>query len=175
MGGSTTALVFYNLEAELEVYIGNDEDITFEASNLESSGYIKNDKLLSHIRESNQIPRPEIKEGTKHYDIEEIKQGDKITACTIRSIHESHGKLIPNAITFAIEPSILNDEKTYIKALRWVSQRASAFSQILESEGMTKNPDFILNGFIYALENSSRLERFIKGDRGRQTITTTML
>lgn len=175
MGGSTSSLLFYNEQGDFEVYIGNHEDIENESVSLKSSNYKQDDKLIFHAREAGQFPRPDIPEGVKHYDIEEVMQGDKITACVVRSVHESHGKLLPNAITFTIEPSLLNDEVNYPKALRWITQRANAFSHILESEGMSKNSDFILNSFIYALENPDRLQKFTQGDRGKQTITKAML
>ena len=175
MGGSTSSALFYNEEGELEIYIGNHDDIELEATALASSGFKLDDKIVFYARESNQLPRPEIPEGVKHYDIEEVMQGDKLTACIVRSIHESHGKLMPNAITFSIDPALLNDESVYPKAVRWITQRANAFSHILESEGMTQNSDFVLSSYIYALENADRLERFIKADRGKQTVTAAML
>ncbi len=175
IGGSTSATLFYNDEGELEVYIGNHDDIEIEVNNLANKGYKVDDKILFYARESKQLPRPDIPEGIKHYDIEEVMQGDKLIACIVRSIHESHGKLMPNAITFAVDPGLIDNENNYAKAVRWITQRANAFSHILESEGMTKNPDFILNSYIYALENPDRLERFMKDDRGKQTVTATML
>lgn len=175
IGGSTSALLFYNEQSEFEVYIGNHDDIETEAFPLKSSGYQNNEKLIFHAREAGQFPKPEIPEGVKHYDIEEVMQGEKLTACIVRSVHESHGKLVPNAITFSIEPSLLNNEADYPQALRWITQRANAFSHILESEGMSKSSDFILNSFIYALETTERLQKFAQADRGKQTVTKAML
>lgn len=146
-----------------------------EAEGLHFSGYKKDNDLLAHLREQNKLSHPHIKQGTKHYDVEEVVQGDKIIACIIRSVHESHGKLIPNTITFAIEPALINSKAMYPKALNWIQSRAAAFSKILESEGMKPDGEFILNSFIHALDDEQRLQRFKDADRGTQTVTENML
>ncbi|MFT7144364.1 MAG: hypothetical protein ACI9TY_000064 [Alphaproteobacteria bacterium] len=174
-GTSTAALLFCTNDNDAEVYIGNQTDIDLEAENLQLSGFMKDSKLLDHLRKENKLERPYIKQGSKHYDIEDVIQGDKITACIIRSVHESHGKLIPNTITFAIDPALVNSQTIYPIALEWVKTRAKAFAGILESEGMKPDSEFILNSFIYALDDAHRLDRFKQADRGCQTVTEGML
>ena len=175
MGKSTSALLFFDGDGASEVYIGNPSDIAFEAQALQNNGYNENELVLLHLRELGQLPRPNIPKGIKHYDVEECFQGEKLVSYTIRSVHESHGKLNPNSITFTVAPALLNDEVLYPKALRWITQRSRAFTTILESEGMHQNADFILSCYIYALENPQRLEKFTQADRGIQTVTQDMI
>lgn len=174
-GSSTSALLFFTEENELEIYVGNQTDIGIEAKGLQFSGYIHDETFLKDIRKEHKLTHPYIEQGAKHYDVEEILQGEKIIACTVRSVHESHGKLLPNTITFAIESSMINSETLYPKALKWITDRTLAFSKILESEGMKPDSEFIINSFIYALDDDNRLFRFIEADRGKQTVTENML
>tara|TARA_R110000868_G_scaffold218576_2_gene469143 strand:- start:72262 stop:72828 length:567 start_codon:yes stop_codon:yes gene_type:complete len=175
IGVSTSALLFCTESGEIDIFVGNPTDIDIEAQALKHQNYNEDSNLLNTLRQGNYLLQSPAKKDAKYYDIEKIVQGERLTACTVRAVHESHGKLMPNTITFSIAPNLLTCSENYPKALHWVESRAKAFADILESEGMKPDGDFILNSFIQALNDKNTLAQFAEADRGKQTITENML